>query len=207
MTDKRNEQRQRLLQAAYDLVAEVGVSGLRTRDIAERAGVNIATLHYCFTGKDALLSALFDFIRDKFRAESQQRLGHITQPEERIIAQTELRMHFLREQPHSIRAWRAFIGEAWTNSTIRDIVRRFLAEQRERYAATLASGRESGVFPNLPSADDRVAASMLMALYDGMLFQAAMDPDAFAMEDYGRAIHAWLGMDRTDIGHTGTTVP
>ncbi len=32
--------------AARALIVEKGVEGLRTRDIAERVGINIATLHY-----------------------------------------------------------------------------------------------------------------------------------------------------------------
>ncbi|MBV9851196.1 MAG: TetR family transcriptional regulator [Armatimonadetes bacterium] len=195
MSGKRKEQSERLLQAAYDLVAEVGVSGLRTRDIAERAGVNLATVHYCFESKEALLLALYHFILDQFRQDSQALLAQGETPAEQVAAQTRLRTHFLQDQPVSVRVWRAFTGEAWTNATVREIVRGHLAEQRERLAAILAEGRRRGDFPALPTADDRLAASLLMSLYDGLMFQWAMDPGAFAVEDYAHAIHAWLGLN------------
>ena len=195
MSGKRKEQSERLLQAAYDLVAEVGVSGLRTRDIAERAGVNLATVHYCFESKEALLKALYHFIVDKFRQDHQALLSDGGTPGQQVEARTHLYMHFLREQPASIRVWRAFIGEAWTNGTMGEIVRGHLAEQRERLAAILAEGRRGGDFPALPTTDDRLAASLLMSLYDGLMFQWAMDPGAFAVEDYAHAIHAWLGLN------------
>jgi DNA-binding transcriptional regulator YbjK len=42
------DRRRSLLQAAFDVIAMSGFEGLRTRAVAERAGVNIATLHYYF---------------------------------------------------------------------------------------------------------------------------------------------------------------
>lgn len=41
-----DQRRRSLVLAAYQLIAEGGFERLRTRDIAARAGVNIATLHY-----------------------------------------------------------------------------------------------------------------------------------------------------------------
>ncbi len=43
-----DERRRSLVLAAYHLIAERGFEGLRTRNVATRAGVNIATLHYYF---------------------------------------------------------------------------------------------------------------------------------------------------------------
>ena len=79
---KRDEQRENLLAAAYELVKEVGVGGLRTRDIADRAGVNVATLHYCFEGKDGLLAALYDFILRQVKVERDRCLADANGPEE-----------------------------------------------------------------------------------------------------------------------------
>ncbi len=45
-TTHADERRRSLVLAAYDLIAEKGFEDLRTRDVAARAGVNIATLHY-----------------------------------------------------------------------------------------------------------------------------------------------------------------
>src|SRR5215475_12227879 len=65
-TELREERRVELLEAAYTLVGEKGLEGLRTRDIAARAGVNISTLHYYFGTKEDLLAALLDHVGDKF---------------------------------------------------------------------------------------------------------------------------------------------
>ncbi|GLV55438.1 hypothetical protein KDH_22820 [Dictyobacter sp. S3.2.2.5] len=53
-----DERRQELIQTAYRLIAEKGVGGLRTRDVAALVGINTATLHYYFPTKEHLLQAV-----------------------------------------------------------------------------------------------------------------------------------------------------
>src|SRR5262249_59342556 len=62
MTAKKNqtrpggdERRDDLVRAAFACLAVGGFEGLRTRSVADRAGVNIATLHYYFPTKEALI--------------------------------------------------------------------------------------------------------------------------------------------------------
>src|SRR5688500_10773546 len=58
--------REALVEAAYEVLAEKGLEGLRTRDIVARAGVNISTLHYHFGTKEDLLLAVLERSRDAF---------------------------------------------------------------------------------------------------------------------------------------------
>lgn len=53
--------------AAYELIAERGFEGLRTRDVADRVGVNIATLHYYFPTKEALIRGVLEYAMRRFR--------------------------------------------------------------------------------------------------------------------------------------------
>jgi AcrR family transcriptional regulator len=55
-----------LLQATFDVIAASGFEGLRTRAVAERAGVNIATLHYYFPTKQKLIEGLAEFLSSIF---------------------------------------------------------------------------------------------------------------------------------------------
>jgi len=65
-----DERRAALLEAAYATIGERGLEGLRTREVAARAGVNISTLHYHFGSKEALVVAVIAHVRDKFIAAS-----------------------------------------------------------------------------------------------------------------------------------------
>ena len=60
------DRRKSLLQAAFDVIALSGFEGLRTRAVAQRAGVNIATLHYYFPTKQALIEGLAQFLSGIF---------------------------------------------------------------------------------------------------------------------------------------------
>ncbi len=61
-----DERRDSLVRAAFACLASDGFEGLRTRSVADRAGVNIATLHYYFPTKEALIGGVADFIASRF---------------------------------------------------------------------------------------------------------------------------------------------
>lgn len=54
MPSKPESTRETLLQVATQLFAEQGYAGTRVREIAERAGANVAAINYHFGGKEAL---------------------------------------------------------------------------------------------------------------------------------------------------------
>jgi AcrR family transcriptional regulator len=59
--------RDELVLAAYRRIAKAGFEGLRTRDVADDVGVNIATLHYYFPTKEALIRGVVGHAMGRFR--------------------------------------------------------------------------------------------------------------------------------------------
>lgn len=57
--------REKILEAADELFAQVGYDAATTRDIAERSGVNKALIHYHFKSKEALLESVLDRYYEK----------------------------------------------------------------------------------------------------------------------------------------------
>jgi AcrR family transcriptional regulator len=62
------DRRQDLVAAAYQQIAHMGFEGLRTRDVAGAAGVNVATLHYYFPTKEALIGGVLKHSIERFRS-------------------------------------------------------------------------------------------------------------------------------------------
>jgi AcrR family transcriptional regulator len=62
------DRRQDLVTAAYQQIARLGFEGLRTRDVAAAAGVNVATLHYYFPTKEALIGEVLKHAMQRFRS-------------------------------------------------------------------------------------------------------------------------------------------
>ena len=68
MIDEKPDRWRALVAAAYHRIATHGFEGLRTRDVAADVGVNIATLHYYFPTKEALIRAVIGHAMQRFTA-------------------------------------------------------------------------------------------------------------------------------------------
>jgi TetR/AcrR family transcriptional regulator len=56
---------EKIFEAATDVFLDKGMDGARMQDIANRAGINKALLHYYFRTKDKMFSAVFEMIARK----------------------------------------------------------------------------------------------------------------------------------------------
>lgn len=59
---KADDRRRQIVETAFDTIAEKGFEGLRTRDVAERVGINSATLHHYFPTKEALVEGIAEHL-------------------------------------------------------------------------------------------------------------------------------------------------
>lgn len=55
------ERRERLVVAGYEVMRQQGLANLRTREVAAKAGITVATLHYYFPTKEALVRAVIEY--------------------------------------------------------------------------------------------------------------------------------------------------
>lgn len=70
---KAAETRKRILAAAMELFAERNYSNVRTRDIAQAAGVNIALIHRYFTSKKNLFVTVLASLGDENRESTESK--------------------------------------------------------------------------------------------------------------------------------------
>ena len=77
---------EKILEAAQELCAERGYSGVRMREIAERAGINTGLLHYYFRKKEALFKAVFKAFFQKF----SRQLNEIMASEEPVLEKIDI---------------------------------------------------------------------------------------------------------------------
>jgi AcrR family transcriptional regulator len=66
VAEPRADRRRALVAAAFQRIASEGFEGLRTRDVAADVGVNIATLHYYFPTKEALIRGVIGHALQRF---------------------------------------------------------------------------------------------------------------------------------------------
>lgn len=99
-----DQTKQRLLQAALEVFGEFGLHAATTRDIAKRAGQNIAAITYHFHSKEGLYRAVASTIAEEvahtylpLRAEIADYLQHSTcTPEQHMVYLQKLVLSFTR---------------------------------------------------------------------------------------------------------------
>lgn len=106
LTAKGQQTRARILDAAHQAIAELGVAGVSHRAIAQRAGVKLSLTSYYFGSLDQLLEAVWDAQRarsavlsDALREGSTQlseALRACAAPGERAMLVERLASHFAR---------------------------------------------------------------------------------------------------------------
>ena len=62
IVEKREQLKEQIIRGAIEALIETGLASVTTRKIAEKADVNLATLHYYFENKDALLIGALEMI-------------------------------------------------------------------------------------------------------------------------------------------------
>src|SRR5260370_15023568 len=95
-----DERRRSLVEAAYYLIAEGGFEQLRTRNVAARAGVNIATLHYYFARKEDLIQGVVEYLLQQFMtAYLPGSSFEMRTPLEQILGELAEMQYLLQEKP------------------------------------------------------------------------------------------------------------
>ena len=97
-----SQRQQALVLAAFHLIAERGFEGLRTREVAARAGVNIATLHYYFATKEALIWGVRDYIGAQYMVLHAPGYWREGAPLERLRMEFADAGYYKQEQPELV---------------------------------------------------------------------------------------------------------
>jgi AcrR family transcriptional regulator len=172
-----DERKHAIAMAARAIIVEKGLEGLRTRDIAQRVGINIATLHYHVPSKDALIALVAASIRNEFRDQA------IARPREGKNGLELLRMEFedFREtvvhSPERFIVMTELIERARRDSAVDAIMRPMTGFWRNQMRDILAAGIADGSFrPNIdPVAGSTILVGALSAWRFSAEVSAAID--------------------------------
>jgi len=140
------DRRAAIARAARDLIVEKGVEGLRTRDIAERVGINIATLHYHVPTKEALIRLVAEMIKTEFRAQS------LVRPRAHLSAVERLEHEFYdfremqTEQPDVIAVWGELMERSRRDPMIKAVMTPMQQHWHQMVVDIIAAGRVEGTF-------------------------------------------------------------
>jgi AcrR family transcriptional regulator len=186
-----DERRRSLVQAAYHLIAEGGFEGLRTRDIAARAGVNIATLHYYFARKEDLIQGVVEYLLQQFMtAYLPGSPFEMRTPLEQIRGELAEMQYLLQEQPDMFRV----LHELTLRSLRAPAIHRMIAWLDEGWHSYLeqvmCAGKEQGLFR--ADLDPGSAATWVILLIKGTTLHFMTNPGAVDFEHLKTEVERWL---------------
>lgn len=182
-------QRQALVRAAYELIAKEGFEGLRTRDVALKAGVNIATLHYYFKYKEDLIRGVVEYIQQKF-LERHSPLAPPATGLEELRQELADQEYLLQHAPEAYKVLFELGMRSLRDPFIKSIMPQLDTGWRSHIRAYLAQGVQEGVFR--ADLDIEAASAALIAFLKGCVLQRIINPQAFPAERINAEIEHWL---------------
>ena len=167
--------RKELVQIAYRLIAEKGLEGLRTRDVAEAAGIDTGTLHYHFPSKESLEQAVVEHLSEDFSA------NRIAAGKTPANALEELRNEIfdvalrVRQSPDQLLVMMDLTVRASRDPAVAEILRRMSDGWTRSISQMLKSGIEQGLFR--ADLDPEAVAPLLRAQLTGLGTMGLAQPD------------------------------
>jgi AcrR family transcriptional regulator len=164
----------RLLGAALESIAEHGLAGATSRDIARRAGTNLQAITYHFGSKDVLLAqALLRAFRG-WIGPAVERLRSQMDPIPRMVGAVQaLQDAFERSGPLRSAYLEALV-QANRSDTLNAGVQETLGELRALLTEQIEALRLARFLPTWVEPD--AMATLLLATADGLALHAALDP-------------------------------
>jgi AcrR family transcriptional regulator len=180
MASGQDVRRHALARAAFDIVADRGFEGLRTRDVAARAGVNIATLHYYFATKEDLVAGVAAYVAEEYAAQRGPPVADdptVPNVIARLRAQCADARHDRFDRPALQRVSLELRLRAERDAALRTAVEPLAAAWRRALETILADGVFDGVFR--ATLDVPAAATIIMATLWGTTSLFAVNAEAF----------------------------
>ncbi|HUB98000.1 MAG TPA: helix-turn-helix domain-containing protein [Stellaceae bacterium] len=188
-----DERRQQIVDAAFEALAERGFEGFRTRDIADRLGINSATLHHHSPTKDDLISAVADELMRRFQTE---KAPSPSQPLSAIAAfehQFADAIHYRTRRPMLLAVYREFVARADRDPQIAALVERLNETWRADIRQMLdQAAREEALRPGI----DRETLSRLLLHAIWGLASAPGPADAHHLVEACRQLRSLLFASR-----------
>lgn len=190
-TSRGEAQKRALVDAAFHLIAEGGFERLRTREVAARAGVNIATLHYYFATKEDLIRAVVERVQHTLSTMHTPSI-----PREELTPLEELReelmdmQYQLNETPETYEVLFELHWRAKRDPAILAMMREMDAGWQAHIRRYLSEGVRQGVFRG--DLDVPAAAAGLVAIVKGGIMQMLNDPEHFPAERVQAEIERWI---------------
>src|SRR5271165_5810761 len=147
-TSHGQEQQRLLVQESIHVIAAGGFEHFRTREVARRVGVNIATLHYYFPTKEDLIREVMVYIRDQFRYFRDPTVSEPTpqHPRESLYQEFRDLLYQMERIPEIFIVLMELSIRAVRDPYIRELIRQMNQGWHQHLEEVMTEGVRQGVF-------------------------------------------------------------
>ncbi len=158
------ERRRVFAQAAINIIGAQGLDAVRLVDVAREAGVTTGSLTHYFNDKEQLITAALEEVIAKAHHQGNTVAGS------NLFDATAAFLPLDDEGRLAARVWLAFFDQALTSETLADIHRQYYAEFQSSLVERLSKESDA------PKEDLTMLADAIIAIVDGLLVRATLDP-------------------------------
>jgi AcrR family transcriptional regulator len=164
--------RERLIEAAIQIISERGFAAASVGDICREAGVAKTALYWHFDNKEGLLAKVLERVGENWIAAMRERTYLVGEPPARLAGLIDAWREILQSQPQLIRLpLLVQLGIGETSDSIREALGLVL----ERARRALIAGIEDSLGDGLR--DLEMVAQIILTLFQGALLHQVMHPE------------------------------
>ena len=186
VTQLRDERRAQLLKAASNVFSRIGFHAANVSDVATEAGVSQGTIYHYFKSKEELFMAVFEAwetesFYQEVRAATVGSASAAEQLRQLAYGMGERMAEAGEILPASVEFW----SHIHRNAAIRKSFRQFFSEFRTTLTKLIQAGIAQGEFVSI---DPNAAASLFIAIYDGLILQWLADPKSMDWQNESKTL-------------------
>ncbi|HVP30653.1 MAG TPA: TetR/AcrR family transcriptional regulator [Myxococcota bacterium] len=178
-TPQGSQSRERILQAALELIGERGYSATSVDALCKRAGIMKTALYWHFGSKEGLLAALLERVSQDWTDEIERRVGAEGPPLARLDHALASLRELVEQRPRHLRLVLSVLLERGeSDPQTRDTVRRIY----DRLSASIVQTFEDTIGQPLPDLD--LVAHALLSLQQAAALRYLADPERADLERF-----------------------
>lgn len=175
---------ERILDAALDIIQKKTISGLRLRQVAEKACVVQSNIHYYYNSKNALLLAVQKKVLNRYREIRQhsiqlKKTGSFPALEDHLDVFIQQKIHtILYENKYDIAEL-----DFWNQSRLEPDMHREFCHSYENWRTEIREMIHHSI-PEMPPSKQILLSAIAVSLLEGAAVQYLVDTHAFDLDSY-----------------------
>ncbi len=182
-----------IVQATLDLLGEVPMASLSTRQIAKRLGISQPALFRHFRSRETIMMAVMDHVRSELAALADAVLQAVSEPEKRLQTLADRLISYVAEHPGVAR----LLFSPPEEGHLRNALRQLVSMQQALISQVIRDGQDVGTFRRQLDPDE--AATFFVGMIQGIVLRAQLFSNMRSPEHEVQSMFSlWLGGVRTN---------